>query len=89
MPHTIEALRLTLLKLEQTTNAAEGSDHLDALKRIILHRIAELEATNALESASVHPLAPMDTAAVPIAPVPSSDPAPSPEEPASELERAS
>jgi hypothetical protein len=89
MSHTIEALRLTLLKLEQTTNAAEGFGHLDDLKRILLHRIAELEAANALESASVELVAPMDTATVPIAEALPVDPAANPVAPASELKRAS
>jgi hypothetical protein len=81
MPNTIEALRLTLLNLEQTTNATEGSEHLGELKRIILHRIAELEATSALESASLNAVPPVDTATVPMAATMPVDPAASSEEP--------
>jgi hypothetical protein len=41
---TIEALRATLVQVEQQTGLAPDDPSLDTLKRILLQRIAELEA---------------------------------------------
>ena len=48
---TLESLRLTLLKVEQTAEPDQDREALADLKRILLQRIAELEAMQALESA--------------------------------------
>ena len=52
MPDTIETLRLTLQRLEQTTDPARDSAHLAAIKRVLLNIIAELEIAQALESSA-------------------------------------
>jgi hypothetical protein len=78
---TIEALRLTLVKLEQTTNAEQGANHLDRLKSRVIGRIAELEARNALAGANA--LADsnaLETASAPGSP--SEEPVPSVDTPA-------
>jgi hypothetical protein len=49
---TLESLRLTLLKVEQTAEPDQDREALADLKRILLQRIAELEAVQALESAA-------------------------------------
>jgi hypothetical protein len=49
---TLESLRLTLLKVEQTAEPDQDREALADLKRILLQRIAELEAMQALESAA-------------------------------------
>lgn len=49
---TLESLRLTLLKVEQTAEPDHDQESLAELKRILLQRIAELEALHALESAA-------------------------------------
>jgi hypothetical protein len=64
VPNTIEALRLTLLKLEQTSASAEDSPHLAELKRILLQRISDLEITQALEPALADTVG-VDTATLP------------------------
>lgn len=46
---TLESLRLTLLKIEQSAEPEQDAEALAELKRILLHRIAELEAIQALE----------------------------------------
>jgi hypothetical protein len=48
---TLESLRLTLLKVEQSAEPEQDAEALAELKRILLQRIAELEAIQALESA--------------------------------------
>ena len=52
MPDTIETLRLTLQRLEQTTDPARDSAHLAGIKRVLLNIIAELEIAQALESSA-------------------------------------
>ncbi len=52
---TLESLRVTLQKLEQTTDLASDGHDVIELKRILLNRIAELEALNALQPASAEP----------------------------------
>jgi hypothetical protein len=98
---TIEALRLTLVKLEQTTNAEQGANHLERLRSRVIGRIAELEARNALAdangleaantppSASEEPVPSVDTPAVPMAAAPRVDTIAGPEESAPELKQAS
>jgi hypothetical protein len=49
---TLESLRLTLLKVEQSADPEQDAEALAELKRILLQRIAELEAIQALESAA-------------------------------------
>jgi hypothetical protein len=74
VPNTIEALRLTLLRLEQTTNSAQDSAHLAELKRILLHRIASLEAVEAIESTTAATPPPADSAAAATTPADAPDP---------------
>jgi hypothetical protein len=45
---TLESLRVTLQRLEQTIDPSADAQSLADLKRILLGRIAELEALNAL-----------------------------------------
>jgi hypothetical protein len=47
---TLESLRLTLLKIEQSAEPDQDAEALADLKRILLQRIAELEAIEAIES---------------------------------------
>lgn len=47
---TIESLRLTLQRLEQTSDAAQDPEARAELRRILLLRIANLEALEALKS---------------------------------------
>jgi hypothetical protein len=49
---TLESLRLTLLKVEQSADPDQDAEALAELKRILLQRIAELEAIQALELAA-------------------------------------
>ncbi len=53
---TLESLRLTLQKLEQTTDLASDGRDVIELKQILLNRIAELEALNALQPAKAEPV---------------------------------
>jgi len=46
---TLESLRVALLKVEQTAEPDHDREALADLKRILLQRIAELEAVQALE----------------------------------------
>ena len=48
---TLESLRVTLQKLEQTTDATADGRDVAELQQILLNRIAELEALNALQPA--------------------------------------
>jgi|GEM_PF-3616404 len=50
---TLESLRVTLQKLEQTTDATADGRDVAELKQILLNRIAELEALNALQPPDV------------------------------------
>lgn len=45
---TLESLRLTLQKLEQTTDSPANGQDVAELKQILLNRIAELEALSAM-----------------------------------------
>ncbi len=47
MPDTIESLRVLLKTVEQTTGVARNSADLAELRRILVHRIAELEIAQA------------------------------------------
>ena len=49
---TLESLRLTLLKVEQGAEPGQDAEAFAELKRILLQRIAELEAIQALEAAA-------------------------------------
>jgi hypothetical protein len=53
-PHTLQCLRVTLDHLEQTTGALVAPEDLTALQRILLKRIAELEAIREREAALVN-----------------------------------
>ena len=69
VPNTIEALRVTLQKLEQNRDAY-SSEAFAELKRIILNRIAELELTEAIAAQPTAPLEPggADSAIEPVPP---------------------
>jgi hypothetical protein len=54
---TLESLRVTLHKLEQSTDAASDGQDAAELKQILLNRIAELETLNALNPADPEPVA--------------------------------
>ncbi len=45
---TLESLRVTLQKLEQTTDSPSNGQDIVELKQILLNRIAELEALSAM-----------------------------------------
>jgi hypothetical protein len=45
---TLESLRITLQKLEQTSDPASNREDVAELKQILLNRIAELETLHAL-----------------------------------------
>jgi hypothetical protein len=64
---TLESLRLTLLKVEQSAEPEHDAEALAELKRILLHRIAELEAMQAIESAAA-PTADQPNPANPVPP---------------------
>jgi len=49
----LEALRLTLQKLEQGVHAVEDARVMAELKRMLVLRIAELEAQSSIEMASI------------------------------------
>jgi hypothetical protein len=59
---TLESLRVTLQKLEQTTDSPSNGQDIAELKQILLNRIAELEALSAMGPAEVEsaPPAPSD-----------------------------
>ena len=59
---TLESLRVTLQKLEQTTDSPSNGQDVAELKQILLNRIAELEALSAMQPAEVEsvPQAPSD-----------------------------
>jgi hypothetical protein len=46
---TLDSLRVTLQKLEQTTDATSNRQDIAELKQILLNRIAELETLNMLD----------------------------------------
>lgn len=50
---TLDSLRVTLQKLEQTTDPASDGQDAAELKQILLNRIAELEALQALQPEEV------------------------------------
>lgn len=50
-------LRVTLHRLEQRLDSVEHAEALAELKRIVLHRIAELDAAEALEQIAIESLA--------------------------------
>ena len=54
---TVESLRITLQKLEQSTEGTSDPSELAELKRILLARIADLEAVDALSAQSQGPTA--------------------------------
>jgi len=53
---TLESLRVTLHKLEQTTDPASDEQAVAELKQILLNRMAELETLNALAPAQAEPV---------------------------------
>jgi hypothetical protein len=59
---TLESLRVTLQKLEQTSYAASDTQDIAELKQILLNRIAELEALSAMEPTEIEsaPSSPAD-----------------------------
>lgn len=52
---TLDSLRVTLHKLEQTTDSTSDGQDVAELKQILLNRIAELETLNALQPADTEP----------------------------------
>jgi hypothetical protein len=48
LPNTLESLRTTLQKLEQTSNPDQDEASLNELKRVLVNRIADLELSQAL-----------------------------------------
>ena len=63
---TVESLRLTLARLEQSTAPAPNSDEFQELKRILLARIADLEAVTAMQAQSPVSTAPDELPATPV-----------------------
>jgi hypothetical protein len=59
---TLESLRLTLLKVEQSVEPGHDEEALAELKHILLQRIAELEAIQVVESAEAQIAAKPDPA---------------------------
>ena len=59
---TLESLRVTLQKLEQTTDSPSNGQDIAELKQILLNRIAELEALSAMGPAEAEsaPSSPSD-----------------------------
>ena len=58
---TLDSLRVTLQKLEQTADSVSDGRDVAELKQILLNRIAELETLNALQPAPTEPVqAPSD-----------------------------
>ena len=49
-PESLESLRLTLQKLEQTGDTGKDNASMSELKRIVLNRIADLELAKKLET---------------------------------------
>ena len=66
---TAESLRLTLQKLEQAADPAHDAAARAELKRILLMRIADLEALEALKAAAKNDPPPPDLAETPPLPV--------------------
>ena len=67
---TLEALRLTLERVEQSTDPSADAEEIAELKRILLARIANLEALNALGSQSPVSATADDPPAIPVAALP-------------------
>jgi hypothetical protein len=59
---TLESLRVTLQKLEQSTDSPSNGHDVAELKQILLNRIAELETLSAMEPAQAEsaPTSPSD-----------------------------
>jgi hypothetical protein len=49
-PQSLETLRVTLQKLEQTETPDSGEHSISELKRVVLNRIADLELSKKLET---------------------------------------
>ena len=56
---TLESLRVTLQKLEQTTDSPSNGQDIVELKQILLNRIAELEALSAMGPLKLNPHPPL------------------------------
>ena len=67
---TIQSLRLTLQSLEQSTDPDADAQEIAELKRILLTRIADLEAVTALNAQSAAPDSAAPAAALLDAPPP-------------------
>lgn len=65
-PKSLESLRLTLQKLEQTGDIREDNASISELKRIVLNRIADLELAKKLETAGEE----IDNAPAPVGLIP-------------------
>jgi hypothetical protein len=64
---TLESLRVTLQKLEQTVEPPLNGQDITELKQILLNRIAELEALSAIEPAEAQSPPPSPSELPPIA----------------------
>jgi hypothetical protein len=72
---TLDSLRVTLQKLEQTTDPASNGQDVAELKQILLNRIAELETLQALQQPEEVAPAPAATDLPPIAVTTEEEPA--------------
>jgi len=54
-PKTLDSLKVTLQKLEQTDTPAQDPDSMSELKRVLLNRIADLELTKTLVTSDTEP----------------------------------
>jgi hypothetical protein len=72
---TLDSLRVTLQKLEQTTDPASDGHDVAELKQILLNRIAELEALNAMQAPEPAAPAPSPSELPPIAVTAEKEPA--------------
>jgi hypothetical protein len=67
---TIESLRLTLATLEQSADPSGDAQVIAELKRILLARIADLEAVTAVDTQAEVSTPPDEPPATPVSPVP-------------------
>jgi hypothetical protein len=80
-PHfnTLESLRTTLQKLEQSSDSDQDEASMAELKRVLLNRIADLELSQALErTAEITAEPPLPSELVPPTLAAEADPSPTP-----------
>jgi hypothetical protein len=79
LPNTLESLRTTLHKLEQTSDPDQDEASMTELKRVLVNRIADLELSQALSPAVDEATArPEPDELVPPSSIPESESAPAP-----------